>query len=286
MKVLKIGTRKDEFSYKLCENIIADIEMALPDFYCVIVPITTHEDLYIANGGAYNSNMFIPDIEIALLEQQIDLAVINSPDLRGKSLRDCTMYTLTQRLKVNDAFVSLKPTGFDPEKEFTVAADLPLRIRQIKSSYKLLKCVKQLGNTKYKLDKLKSHEYDAVVLSLAEVETIELDTSNEFDIFPIPLNKLLPVTGQGISVVCCKDGNDVTVALNKAADADNQLCFDAQRLCEASLATEENEAISIFAQISEDIMNIKAYCYGNKYEVEGKKNEYNSLVDNIVKKII
>ena len=182
------------------EEVLAPLRTAFPDVEITVVPITTGGDrrkeaplLSMPRG------MFAREIEVALLEERIDLAVHSAKDLPAELPDGLSIAALTQRRDPRDVLVNRWRL---PLSELPSGARLgtssPRRTAQIKALRPDLEVVPIRGNVGTRLEKAKGEGYDGVVLAAAGLERLGLrDEVCEY----FSPDRFTPEVGQGALLV-------------------------------------------------------------------------------------
>ena len=182
------------------EEVLAPLRTAFPDVEISVVPITTGGDrrkeaplLSMPRG------MFAREIEVALLEGRIDLAVHSAKDLPAELPDGLGIAALTQRRDPRDVLVnrwrlplSQLPSGA------RLGTSSPRRTAQIKALRPDLEVVPIRGNVGTRLEKAKGEGYDGVVLAAAGLERLGLQ--DEVCEYFSP-DRFTPEVGQGALLV-------------------------------------------------------------------------------------
>ena len=182
------------------EEVLAPLRTAFPDVEISVVPITTGGDrrkdaplLSMPRG------MFAREIEVALLEERIDLAVHSAKDLPAELPDGLSIAALTQRRDPRDVLVNRWRL---PLSELPSGARLgtssPRRTAQIKALRPDLEVVPIRGNVGTRLEKAKGEGYDGVVLAAAGLERLGLQ--DEVCEYFSP-DRFTPEVGQGALLV-------------------------------------------------------------------------------------
>ena len=182
------------------EEVLAPLRTAFPDVEISVVPITTGGDrrkdaplLSMPRG------MFAREIEVALLEERIDLAVHSAKDLPAELPDGLSIAALTQRRDPRDVLVNRWRL---PLSELPSGARLgtssPRRTAQIKALRPDLEVVPIRGNVGTRLEKAKGEGYDGVVLAAAGLERLGLQDEGCEYFSP---DRFTPEVGQGALLV-------------------------------------------------------------------------------------
>jgi len=128
-----------------------------------------------------------------------------------------------------------------------------------------LEIAEMRGNIDTRITKLKNKEFDAIVLSLAGIQMLNLmDQVNE--IFTI--EQMLPAIGQGVIALQCKKNDDKTLDILKDInDKETYYCVQAERALLEAIGGDCDTAIGGLATLSNEKISLKSQLFSN----DGKK---------------
>ena len=142
-----------------------------------IVPIATHGDAISAQhprgGWVETDGQFTRDIERALLEGRIDLAVHSYKDLPTADVDGLVIGAVLPRADARDCLVTRAggPMAALPEGA-RVGTSSPRRAAQLRSARPDLVALPIRGNVETRLRRLRDEEYDAVLLAAAGLDRL------------------------------------------------------------------------------------------------------------------
>ena len=145
--------------------------------------------------------LFSTNIENELKQSKIDLAVHALKDMPSVETIGLKTNCFLKRNSPNEILISKNKKFLDLETGSVVGTSSFRReyqLRNIRSdlNYKLIR-----GNVDTRIKKLENNEYDAIILSKAGIEALNLQNkiTEEFEV-----EKLIPCAGQGIIAIQCK----------------------------------------------------------------------------------
>ena len=161
-----------------------------------LLPISTRGDQRQEPLGAIGGEgLFTKEIQNALLDDRIDLAVHSLKDLPTLQPTELCLAAVPQRAAVGDALVCLKHASLDDLPEgATVGTGSMRRRAQLLHVRRDLQMKDIRGNVDTRLRKLEQGEYDALILAQAGLQRLGLA---ERITQRMPLAILLPAVGQG-----------------------------------------------------------------------------------------
>ncbi len=210
--------------------------------------------------------VFCKQIEEELLDSKIDLAVHSLKDLPTIMTDGLCVNAVIKRNDPRDAFLSHSNKSFDQLKsQSKIGTSSFRRHAQLSLLRNDLKIVSMRGNIDTRIRKLKNKEFDAIVLSLAGVEMLNL--KNEIkEIFTV--EQMLPALGQGVIALQCKKNDKKTLnILEKVNDKETYYCIQAERALLQAIGGDCDTAIGGLATFSNKKIFLKSELFsddGNK----------------------
>lgn len=197
MEKIRIGTRGSALALAQAEQTKKLIRENFPESDVEICVIKTvgdkdHVRSLVSFGG---QGVFVKEIEEALLEGKIDLAVHSLKDVPDSMDPRLELSGFLKRENPQDVLVSNGISFGKLRNGATVGTGSPRRVLQLKAIRPDIKCVNLRGNLPSRIEKVKSGELDAIMLGAAGL--IRLGLSSEIsDVFPV--DRITPAIGQGI----------------------------------------------------------------------------------------
>lgn len=171
--------------------------------------------------------LFVKELDEALREKKIDLAVHSLKDMPMEVAEDLPIVALMKRGDPRDVAVFRKGV-YDGRNHFTamkVGTSSVRRSIQFMSLYHEAKVEAVRGNVLTRLKKLESGQYDALILAAAGLKRLGLEDriGMYFDV-----DEIMPAAGQGILAVQARKGMDVSF-LNEINEEDTMVVAKAER---------------------------------------------------------
>ena len=210
--------------------------------------------------------VFCKQIEEELLESKIDLAVHSLKDLPTKMTDGLCVNAVVKRNDPRDAFLSYSSKSFKKLKpQSKIGTSSFRRHAQLNLLRNDLKIVTMRGNIDTRITKLKNKEYDAIVLSLAGIQMLNLINQVK-EVFTI--KQMLPAIGQGAIALQCKKDDQKTLNILKVInDKETYYCIQAERALLEAIGGDCDTAIGGLAKLSNDNISLKSELFSN----DGKK---------------
>ena len=171
--------------------------------------------------------IFTKNLDIALLENQIDLAVHSLKDVPTQVPLGIRQAAVLKRGPVSDLLVFKNGDGFlnDPDYQAGIATSSIRRRALWLSRYPHHQIHNLRGNVNTRLKKLESEGWDAAIFAQAGLERIGLRPENSQVI-----DWMLPAPAQGAIVVVCRaDDEKGYQSCQRFNDADTALCTRIER---------------------------------------------------------
>jgi len=160
--------------------------------------------------------VFTKEIQRALLDCRVDLAVHSLKDLPTTSVEGLSVAAVPPREAVRDALVSNSARTIDELPQAARVGTGSFRRRaQLLHRRPDLQLLDLRGNVDTRLRKLDQGQYDAILLAEAGLRRLGLA---ERITQAIPTEQLLPAPGQGALGIECRAGDDATRAAVAALD--------------------------------------------------------------------
>lgn len=272
---LTIGTRKSALALWQAEHIKKLIEEKYPHLEVVLKKIMTSGDkiLDVPLAKIGGKGLFTKELEVAMLNGEIDLAVHSLKDMPTVLPTGLKLAAITKRAEPFDAFVSNK---FDSLAEMPVGAVLGTsslrRKAQILAVRPDLKIVDLRGNINTRVQKLDNGEMDAIVLAVAGL--IRLGWQERIKEI-LDKSICLPAVGQGaLAIETRADDKTVNELIAFLNDDDTNFATTAERSYLALLEGGCQVPIGVFATVAENTLVLEAIISS----LDGK----NSLRDQII----
>jgi hydroxymethylbilane synthase len=165
-----------------------------------------------------------------------------------------------------DAFLSHSSKSFSELKSQSIIGTSSFRrLAQLNLLRSDIKIVPMRGNIDTRIEKLKNKEFDAIVLSLAGIQMLNLENEVK-EVFNT--NQMLPAIGQGAIALQCKKDDQKTLNILKAVnDKETYYCIQAERALLEAINGDCDTAIGGLAKLSNEKISLKSQLFSN----DGKK---------------
>ncbi len=208
MARLRIGSRGSQLALWQAHHISALLRERGHEVELVIIKTTGDKITDVALAKVGTKGMFTKEIEEALIEGRVDLAVHSLKDLPTELSHEFEIAAITKRENPNDVFCSTKYNSIaDLPKRARVGTSSLRRQAQLKAVRADLEIFPLRGNVDTRLRKLEAGEYDAIILAAAGLNRLG---KTELVKQIIPAEIMCPAAGQGALGIEIRAGDSET----------------------------------------------------------------------------
>ena len=278
---IRIGTRKSALALAQSKLVGDAIINSFPHIKIEYVPMNTVGDkrLDISLQKIGGKGLFTKELEEALINGNIDLAVHSAKDLPLEFDNRLKLMPVLKRAAVNDILVFKEDLNTDIRnlpKGFRIGTSSKRRSEQLRILNEGLEILPVRGNVITRIEKIFSDEVDGVILARAGIDRLLADNkyvteySDIFDKISISVIKesdILPAPAQGI--LCAEYANDdMAEILEKIQDKECESLFAAERRYLSVLQADCHTSAGIFISSASEKYSIKAYFDGKYMEAD------------------
>lgn len=196
---LRIGTRGSPLAlaqaYETRERLSIAFGLSLDSFEIVVIKTTGDKVLNRPLKEIGGKGLFTKEIEEALLQESVDIAVHSMKDMPVQQPDGLILDTFLPREDVRDAFVSrIHKSLADIPQGATVGTSSLRRKAQLMSKRPDLKIVEFRGNVQTRLKKLDDGVAECTFLAVAGLNRLKME---DIITAPISTDEMLPAVAQG-----------------------------------------------------------------------------------------
>lgn len=256
---IRIGTRGSALALRQTETVAALLQRAHPGLEVVVEAIRTDADRrpdtpFEALPGI---GFFVKELEAALLQGRIDVAVHSMKDLPTVDTAGVTVGAVTAREDPRDVLAGREgATLASLPPRARVGTSSPRRAAFLRAHRPDLEIVPIRGNVETRLRKVDANELDAVCLAGAGLRRLGLaDRITEW----IPIVVMLPAPGQGALGIQVRVGDAETAGIAAAADeSGTRLSVAAERGLLARLLGGCRLPAGAYAEVRDGMVRLQA----------------------------
>lgn len=198
---IRVGTRESPLALRQAAFVADRLREVVPDRAVELVPMKTSGDrlAQVSLGDLGGKGLFVKELEEALLEGRVDLAVHSLKDLPATLPDALCLAAFPPRADPRDVLVSRTGGGISDLPGGAAVGTSSLRRRALLLSLRPdLKIEMIRGNVDTRLRKLSDGVYDAIVIAAAGLQRLGLELENAR---PLDPDQFIPAVGQGILAV-------------------------------------------------------------------------------------
>jgi hydroxymethylbilane synthase len=234
MAKLRIGSRGSQLALWQANHVAAVLREQGHTVEIEVIKTTGDKITSVALAKVGTKGMFTKEIEEALHDHRVDLAVHSLKDVPTELEHEFELAAIMKREDPRDAFISVNFSSLQELPQGAKVGTSSLRRQcQLKSVRPDLEVFPLRGNVDTRLRKLESGEYDAIILAAAGVLRLGLDTHVRSR---ISADVMCPAVGQGALAIEVRSGDQQTKTLLAFLnDADTYAAIDCERALLGSL---------------------------------------------------
>lgn len=230
MRFLTIGTRGSSLAMCQAQIVQTKLEELFPQCPVHLEIIKARADLnpQLPLSAMSTEGIFVKELEAALLEGRIDLAVHSLKDLPLDQPAGLTLAAVLEREESRDAWVSREGLGFEEQSPGSRVGTSSLRRKsQILKRRHDLELVEIRGNVDTRLRKLQEGQYDVVVVAACGLIRLGLeDRISEY----LDFDLMLPEPGQGaLAIETRLQDSDVIEMIGRLDEPSSRASVEAER---------------------------------------------------------
>jgi hydroxymethylbilane synthase len=219
MAKLRIGSRGSQLALWQANHISALLRERGHEVELEIIKTTGDKITDVALAKVGTKGMFTKEIEDALAEGRVDVAVHSLKDLPTELPPGFEIAAITTREHANDVFLSVKFDSIDALPRGAKVGTSSLRRQaQLKVMRPDLDIFPLRGNVDTRIRKLEAGEYDAIILAAAGLNRLG---KTEFVKQVIPPDVMCPAAGQGALGIEIREGDSAMRELLSFLDDPN-----------------------------------------------------------------
>lgn len=250
--IVRIGTRKSKLALAQTEMFANALKKRFDDIDTEIVCISTKGDKILDKPLAMigGKGVFISELENALLNGEVDMAVHSAKDLPLELADGLEISSALKRGNYRDVLVTRKNEPIKNEEKFIVGTGSLRRRGFIKKQYPLVQIKDIRGNVDTRINKLINKEYDAIILAAAGLERLSLYNSEKYDVTPFEYFDFLPAPCQAIVVAESKTGSAISERLKEISHTETMLEFETERQIPKLLNADCGMPVGAFSKVT------------------------------------
>ncbi|MGT2934018.1 hydroxymethylbilane synthase [Streptococcus catagoni] len=253
MTVIRVGTRQSKLALTQTQLVLDALKKCHPQLSFELIPYKTKGDRLVnvdlqKIGG---KGVFVKDIEQALLDKEVDLAIHSLKDVPARLAENCIIAAVSEREDVRDCLIFREAhMTLDNLPENAIVGTSSIRRQvQIQKLRPDLICQPLRGNIDTRIKKLEDGQYDAIVLAMAGLKRMGWTEKGLLNIEPLDLDRCLPAISQGaLAMECLSDNKDLLEILKSIHDPKTAEAVKIERQLLALMNADCTFPIAAYAQ--------------------------------------
>ena len=289
MKTIKLGTRGSDLALYQAHHTKAQLETAHPDLSVEIIIIHTTGDKrtdvslnqVAKQTGVFDKGVFIKELETALINQEIDIAVHSLKDLPSELEPQFHLASVLERANIADILITKQPLKkwSDLPDHSTIATSSVRRSQQwlwqAQQQGKSYQTMDIRGNVPTRIEKLANQsEMQGLILAQAGLERLNYPTTQSFEIngvtlYPniLPPQQFLPAAGQGaIGIEILSNRTDLQPILDAITHTLTAQTVETERHILKLLQAGCHTPIGVYSEINDQTISISAELFADAPE--------------------
>lgn len=265
---IRIGTRGSQLALYQANWVKDRLLEAHPDLHVTLTKIKTTgdkiQDVPLAKVGG--KGLFVKEIEEALIENRIDLAVHSIKDVPTEFPEGLHLAVITKREDPRDVFISRDGTLLkDLRRGAKIGTSSLRRQAQILHFREDFEMIPLRGNLDTRIRKLETMDIDGIILALAGVKRLNLEKKiTEI----LSTERSLPAIGQGALGIETRMGDrEVEECIRFFNDPESSLSVKAERALLRRLGGGCQVPVAAFARMDGEVLHLE----GLVGSTDGKK---------------
>jgi len=257
MALLRIGSRGSQLALWQANHIADLLRQRGHQIEIEIIKTTGDKITDVALAKVGTKGMFTKEIEEALADRRVDLAVHSLKDLPTEISAGFEIAAITKRENPRDVFCSSKYASIDElPRQARVGTSSLRRQAQLKALRPDLQIHPLRGNVDTRLRKLESGDFDAIILAAAGLNRLgKTDLAKQI----IPAEIMCPAAGQGALGIEIRAGDSPTRdQLRFLDDSDARATTTCERALLNKLGGGCQVPIGAFAEVRAGSLHLQA----------------------------
>jgi hydroxymethylbilane synthase len=257
MAKLRIGSRGSQLALWQANHVAELLREQGHTVEIEVIKTTGDKITSVALAKVGTKGMFTKEIEEALHDHRVDLAVHSLKDVPTELEHEFELAAIMKREDPRDAFISVKFSSLDELPHGAKVGTSSLRRQcQLKSVRPDLEIFPLRGNVDTRIRKLESGEYDAIILASAGVRRLGLETHVRSR---ISADIMCPAVGQGaLAIETRRSDQQTKTLLAFLDDADTHAAIECERALLGSLGGGCQVPIGAYAEKRGNRLQLRA----------------------------
>lgn len=232
--IITIGSRGSDLALWQANHVKARLEKLGATVEIKIIKTQGDKIQNLSFDKLEGKGFFTKELEEALLNNDVDLAVHSHKDLPTESPKGLIIAAVSEREDPSELLLIAKD-AVDVKQKFCLKLNAKVGTSSARRKAQLLSYRKDItiddlrGNVPTRIQKLREKKYDAIMLAAAGVERLEIDLS-EFQVEKLSPKEFIPAPAQGVLALQIREKDkDLFSFLQKLNNTDVAECIQIER---------------------------------------------------------
>ena len=253
-----IGTRGSKLALIQTQIVVKNLLSYNPEIRIKTKVIKTSGD----RGNLTALGAFVGEIEKALLNNKIDIAVHSLKDMPANVTEGLHFAAILKREDAREALVLKKGIKFDPQKNYTIGTGSPRRQLLLKYYFPNINVIFIRGNVDSRVAMVDSGQVDGLILAAAGL--IRIGMRNRITEY-LALNEFIPPPGQGAMAVQTRfNDHDMIKMVTPLDDKNTRLCTTTEHIILNEISAGCSVPLGAYAECNDKKINMMAFYGYNK----------------------
>ncbi len=246
MKSIKIGTRNSPLAMWQAREVARHLQN--DNQLTEIVPVVSTGDKNLTQPlyAMGVTGVFTKDLDIALLNHEVDIAVHSLKDIPVELPQNIEIFAVLERDYPHDVLVRKKDAETLELHQLKIATSSLRRRAFWAKEFPETEFCDIRGNVQTRLTKLEEQDFDATLFSSAAIERMGLPVDYEH------LSMMIPAPAQGVVAICGrKDDTELKELFKEINHRNTHICVEIERSFLHTLEGGCTAPIGAFAEVNE-----------------------------------
>ncbi len=233
MAFIKIGSRGSDLALWQANFVQSELEKLGHEVEIKIIKTKGDKIQHLSFDKIEGKGFFTKEIEEQLLSENVDLAVHSHKDLETTQPAGLHIAAVSHRANPADILLIRKdktgPGAFNLKENAIVGTSSARRKVQLKQARPDIELKDIRGNVPTRINKLRSGDFDAIILARAGLDRLKLDVS-DLETFEMNIKEFIPAPAQGVLGLQVRESDkELTQILSELNDANVAQCIQIER---------------------------------------------------------
>jgi hydroxymethylbilane synthase len=245
---ITVGTRGSPLAIAQTNQTIYELRQIKPEVRYKIIAIRTGGDNATSwKGKTPKKEMFTKEIETSLIKNEIDVAVHSVKDLTTQISKGLMIASVPKRLDPRDVMITRRKCKFSQiSAKAKIGTSSPRRKAQLLAARSDLEIMELHGNVDTRIRKIRTGQYDAIVLASAGLERLGV---KGYYGEVISTDIMLPAVGQGaLAIQCREDDKEIRSLVTQINHQPSHESIQAERAFARRLGADCQTPVAAYAR--------------------------------------